>query len=114
MGADGWAPWGEWRVSSRVAELKHGDRTWWGEPGGSTQSPGWVRRVSWRVEVGAVGEGVHALRRPGQGDRDCSRVRRAAQQIGSLALSVDTQNPPTPGRGRQQREGAGYAWKLGK
>lgn len=47
-----------WWSSSRVVELEQGDRTWWGDPGGGTQSQGGVRRVSWCVKVGA-GSGGH-------------------------------------------------------
>lgn len=52
-----------WWSSSRVVELEQGDRTWWGDPGGGTQSQGGVRRVSWCVKVRAgSGGGIHALR----------------------------------------------------
>ena len=102
MGTDGWAPW------RGVDGLEQGG----GDQAGGQDLVGgaWGRHSEPRrgeegflgVRVGAVGEGVHALRRFRQGDRDCSRMRRATRQGGSLVLSVSTQNPPMPGRGRQR------------
>ena len=76
MSTDGWAPWRGVDGLEQGGGDQAGGQDFGGGSWGRHSEPRRGEEGFLGVRVGAVGEGVHALRRSHQADRDCSRVRR--------------------------------------